>query len=80
MDRKTERRIAREGIITVFFIMPVVIVFFIMYMLFEVLEVYSYPSGMAKAGEIVIFALIFGYLIQLLVRLAKWGFKTLKEE
>lgn len=78
MEDSTKKLLAREGIILVFFILPAVVIGFVIYVLFEMMEVYSFPDEWTKIGEVVFFVLIFGYLLQLLLRLAVWSIKALK--
>lgn len=78
MEDSTKKLLAREGIILVFFILPAVVIGFVIYVLFEMMEVYSFPDEWTKIGEVIFFVLIFGYLLQLLLRLAVWSIKALK--
>jgi hypothetical protein len=78
MEEGTKKLLAREGIILVFFILPAVVIGFVIYVLFETIEVYSFPDEWTKMGEVIFFVLIFGYLLQLLLRLAGWSIKALK--
>ena len=78
MEDSTKKLLAREGIILVFFILPAVVIGLVIYVLFEMIEVYSFPDEWTKIGEVIFFVLIFGYLLQFLLRLAVWSIKALK--
>ena len=80
MDREKKKLLARELFVLVFFVMPAVCVVFVLYALFELIEVAAFPDAWSKAGHVIFFAFLFGYLIRLLVKFALWAREEMKEE
>lgn len=80
MDYAKKKLLGRELFVLIFFVMPAICVAFVLYALFELAEVAPFPNVWSKAGHVIFFALLFGYLIRLLVKFAVWAREEMHEE
>ncbi|MDD4013154.1 MAG: hypothetical protein PHW14_03060 [Candidatus Omnitrophica bacterium] len=73
MERNIKRTLVKEFFFLIFAVLPVVILAFVVYALFEMAEVVAYPDAWSKIAHVAFFLALFGYLVRLLMKFARLG-------